>query len=63
LGETFDIIFLRKHFGGVFELALPGNAQKRTPKKQTSSWLVGGCGVGLGFRFSQCKKGLVGFVL
>jgi hypothetical protein len=34
---------IRKYFYGVFELALPRNAQKRTKNKsRKKSWMVGG---------------------
>jgi hypothetical protein len=41
--------FLQKYFYGVFELPLPRNAQKRTPKKSQGEkkvgWWVGGSGI------------------
>jgi hypothetical protein len=32
LGKVFDMDFLQKYFGGIFELPLPRNAQKRALK-------------------------------
>jgi hypothetical protein len=40
--------FLQKYIGGVFELPLPRNAKKRTPKKSPEKkvrWRVGGSGI------------------
>jgi hypothetical protein len=50
--------FLQKYFYGVFELALPRNARKRTKKKGKKKMSDGGW-VGLGF--SKCTGGSVDF--
>jgi hypothetical protein len=46
-GFVFDMDFLQKHFGGVFELPLPRNAPKRPKKNPTKKvgWWVGGSGI------------------
>jgi hypothetical protein len=50
---------LQKYFGGVFELPLPRNAQKRTKKKVKKKKGSDGGWVGLGF--SKCTGGSVDF--
>jgi hypothetical protein len=44
VGNIFDTDFLPEHLNGVFELPLPGNAQKltKTKSQEKKSRMVGG---------------------